>query len=56
MDTYVMVSWPDIQDFMMNERWCECIFCQEIEGHPCPDNTYMVPMDLYEEVYNSRYE
>lgn len=28
----------------------ECIFCQEITGHPCPDSAYMVPEDLYNEV------
>jgi hypothetical protein len=45
-----MVSWPEIQNYMGNPRWKECIFCQEIEGHPCPDNSYMVPEDLYKEV------
>lgn len=48
---YIMVSWPEIQDFMEHERWSECVFCSEIEGHPCPDSTYMVPKDLYIEVY-----
>lgn len=42
-----MVSWPEIQDYMEHPRWNECIFCTEIEGHPCPDNTYMIPEDLY---------
>lgn len=37
---------------MEHERWEECIFCQEIEGHPCPDSTYAVPVNLYEEIYN----
>lgn len=49
---YVLISWPEIQDFMEHERWKECIFCQEIEGHPCPDSTYAVPVNLYEEIYN----
>lgn len=49
-DKYIMVTWPDVQFFMDNPRWSECIFCQEIEGHPCPDSTYMVPADLYKEV------
>lgn len=49
--TYVLVSWPEIQDFMVHERWNECIFCQEIEGHPCSDNTYAVPSDLYNLIY-----
>ena len=43
---------PVIQDFMDHPRWSECIFCMEIEGHPCPDNAYMVPESLYEEVNN----
>lgn len=41
-ELYVLISWPEIQDFMEHERWEECIFCQEIEGHPCPDSTYAV--------------
>ena len=48
MKVYVMVSFPEIQDFMEHPRWNECIFCQSIEGHECPDSTYMVPKDLYE--------
>lgn len=51
-ELYVLISWPEIQDFMEHERWEECIFCQEIEGHPCPDSTYAVPVDLYKEIYN----
>ena len=47
---YILVSFPEIQDFMDHKRWSECIFCTEIEGHPCPDSTYAVPEDLYEEV------
>lgn len=50
MEKYVMVTFPEIQDFMEHERWGECIFCQAIEGHECPDSTYMVPESLYEEV------
>lgn len=49
MEKYVMVTFPEIQDFMEHERWGECIFCQAIDGHPCPDSTYMVPESLYEE-------
>ena len=47
---YVLVTFPEIQDFMEHPRFGECIFCQEIEGHPCPDSAYMVPVDLYYEV------
>lgn len=52
---YVLVSFPEIQDFMMSDRWDECIFCQEIEGHPVKDSTYAVPIDLYREVYKIEY-
>ena len=51
-ERYILVGWPEIQDFMNHPRWSECIFCMEIEGHPCPDNAYMVPESLYEEVNN----
>lgn len=49
---YYLVGWPEIQDFMEHPRWDECVFCEEIEGHPCGDSTYAVPVDLYEEVYS----
>lgn len=50
MEKYVMVVFPEIQDFMEHPRWGECIFCQAIEGHECPDSAYMIPEDLYNEV------
>ena len=46
-----MVTFPEIQDFMEHERWGECVFCQAIEGHECPDSTYMVPESLYDKVF-----
>lgn len=52
LQKYVLVEWPEIQTFMDHPRWSECIFCMEIEGHPCPDNSYMVPESLYKEVNN----
>lgn len=51
-ERYILVGWPEIQTFMNHPRWSECIFCVEIAGHPCPDNSYMVPESLYEEVNN----
>lgn len=48
---YILVNWPEIQDFMGHPRWSECVFCSEIEGHPCEDSTYAVPEDLYNEIY-----
>lgn len=50
---YIMVGWPEIQDFMNLEDFDKCIFCQEIIGHPCPDDTYMVPKWLYDRVTTS---
>lgn len=50
MTKYVLVSFPEIQYFMEHERWNECIFCQEIEGHPVANSTYAVPEDLYHEI------
>ena len=52
LERYILVGWPEIQIFMEHPRWSECIFCTEIEGHPCPDNSYMVPESLYKEVNN----
>ena len=47
---YIMCSWPEVQLFMNCKRWSECIFCIDIEGHPCEDSTYMIPEDLYNKV------
>lgn len=52
MEKYILVGWPEIQEYMLHPRWGECIFCCEIEGHPCPDSTYAVPESLYKEVNN----
>ena len=52
LERYILVEWPEIQTFMDHPRWGECIFCTEIVGHPCPDNSYMVPESLYKEVNN----
>lgn len=47
---YILVSWPDVQTYMGHPRWNECIFCKEIPGHSCPDCSYMIPEDLYNEI------
>ena len=52
LERYILVEWPEIQTFMDHPRWSECIFCMGIEGHLCPDNSYMVPESLYKEVNN----
>ena len=52
-ERYILVEWPEIQEYMDHPRWSECIFCIEIPGHPCPDVAYMVPETLYNEInYN----
>ena len=52
MEKYLLVSWPEIQMFMEHPRWSECIFCTEIPGHTCEDNTYAVPESIYNEVFS----
>lgn len=52
MIKYIMVTWPEIQEYMHHPRWEECIFCSSLRNHPCPDSAYMVPEDLYEEITN----
>lgn len=49
---YILVGWPDIQDFMEHSRWNECIFCDSIPNHEVGVSTYAVPEDLYYEVNN----
>lgn len=41
---YILVSFPEIQYFMENKRWNECV--AGIDGN------YFVPEDLYNEVIN----
>ena len=50
MTKYILVGWPEIQDFMEHSRWNECIFCDSIPGHEVGVSTYAVPEDLYYEV------
>lgn len=52
MRKYIIVGWPEIQDFMEHSRWDECIFCDSTLDHEVGDSTYAVPEDLYNEVYN----
>ena len=55
MTKYILVGWPEIQDFMEHPRWSECIFCTAIEGHEVADSTYAVPEDLYNEIYSVKF-
>lgn len=50
IEKYIMVTWPEIQKFMNHKEWSDCIMCQSIKGHSCPDSTWMVPEDLYYKV------
>ena len=52
MEKYLLVGWPEIQEFTMHPRWSECIFCTEIPRHPCGDSTYAVPESIYNEVFS----
>ena len=52
MTKYILETWPEIQQYMHHPRWSECIFCTEIDGHPCPDSAYMIPESLYNEINN----
>lgn len=52
MTKYILVGWPEIQDFMEHPRWNECIFCDSIPNHEVGVSTYAVPEDLYYEVNN----
>ena len=42
MTKYILVTFPEIQDFMEHPRFGECIFCESIEGHPVESSTYAV--------------
>lgn len=55
---YIKSTFPEIQLFMDHERWGECIFALEIDGHPVEDSTFFIPEDLYNEVMNdnNRYD
>ena len=54
MDTlYKLVQWPESQHFMEHERFKECLFIQDLNGHDeVGSSAYMVPLDLYNEVHD----
>lgn len=54
MTKYIMVAWPEIQYYMDHERWNDCIACQNVRNHQCPDDAWMVPEEVYEEVSYKR--
>lgn len=48
MEKYILVCWPEIQFFMEHERFHECLFVNNIDGHDeVPDSSYMVPESLF---------
>lgn len=49
-ERYVMVTWPEIQDFMDHPRYKECYMCESLDENNSAISTYMVPESLYEEV------
>ena len=56
-DKYVLVQWPETQELMMHERFNECLFVQDIDGHDeVGGSSYMCPEDLYEEIFNIQKE
>lgn len=51
---YILVQWPDSQILFDNERFNECLFVQDIDGHEeVGSNAYMCPTDLYEELFKN---
>ena len=54
MKKYVLVEWPESQELMEHERFNECLFVQDIDGHvEVEGSAYMCPEDLYEKVFNT---
>lgn len=49
---YQLVQWPESQLLMEHERFEECLFVQDIEGHSeVGSAAYMCPEDLYNELF-----
>lgn len=45
---YILVTWPESQQFMDHERFNECLFVQDIDGHTeVGSSAYMIPEDIY---------
>ena len=50
---YILVEWPESQYLMENERFHECLFVTDIEGHDeVGPSAYMCPEDLFEEIFD----
>ena len=49
---YILVQWPESQHLMTDERFNECLFIQDIEGHnEVGSSAYMCPEDLYNKIF-----
>lgn len=54
MKKYILVEWPESQELMEHERFNECLFVQDIDGHvEVGGSAYMCPEDLYEKIFNT---
>lgn len=52
---YILVQWPDSQMLMDHERFHECLFVMDIDGHDeVGDSAYMCPEDLYTEIFKGK--
>ena len=51
MELYVIVVWPDIQNFMGHKDWNKCRMLHPNETNLCE---YIVPLELYKEVYGNK--
>lgn len=49
---YIEVEWPEYQYAMEHPRWNECLFVDTPESNPV-SSSYMIPEDLYNEIYNN---
>lgn len=53
-EKYILVTWPEIQDFMVHPRYDECYQGYGAREEENNFSTYFVPESLYEEVYGLR--
>ena len=54
MQKYILVEWPESQMLMEHQRFNECLFVQDIDGHvEVGSSAYMCPEDLYEKIFNT---
>lgn len=56
MTKYILVQWPESQMLIEHERFNECLFVDNIEGHEdVGSSAYMCPEDLYNELFINEY-